>query len=78
MGKPYQGFQTPAMAKAGQTSGFKGPSVKKNANIIKTSTDTLPQCWGIIEVGCVYIKYQMGNCFSTPVIMASWRSAHNF
>lgn len=29
MGKPYQGFQTPAMAKAGQTSGFKGPSVKK-------------------------------------------------
>ena len=55
MGKPYQGFQTPAMAKAGQTSGFKGPSVKKktkkkqkknHANIIKTSTDTLPQCWG--------------------------------
>jgi len=32
MGKPYQGFQTPAMAKAGQTSGFKGPSVKKKTN----------------------------------------------
>ena len=35
MGKPYQGFQTPAMAKAGQTSGFKGPSVKKKKKILQ-------------------------------------------
>lgn len=83
MGQPYWVSQTPAMAKAGETSGFKGPSVKtttttKNlANIMKTSTDTLPQCW-IIEVGCVHVEHQMGNRFSVPVIAATWRSTHNF
>lgn len=32
MGQPYHGSQTPATAKAGQTSGFKGPSVNDNNN----------------------------------------------